>query len=67
MEFREYKYADALKALDDAWYYIEDGVDPAMPGINEVIDAVRDSYEQILQKLEKEYPDSELLDKYGVI
>ena len=67
MEFREYKYADALKALDDAWYDIEDGVDPAMPGINEVIDAVRDSYEQILQKLEKEYPDSELLDKYGVI
>lgn len=67
MEFREYQYADALKALDDAWYYMEDGVDPAMPGINEVIDAVRDCYEQILRKLEREYPNSKLLDKYGVI
>lgn len=66
-EFREYQYADALKALDDAWYYMEDGVDPAMPGINEVIDAVRDCYEQILRKLEREYPNSKLLDKYGVI
>lgn len=67
MEFREYQYADALKALDDAWYYVEDNVDPTMPGINEVIDAVRDSYGQILRKLKREYPNSKLLDKYGVI
>lgn len=64
MEFREYQYDDALKALNDAWYYMEDGVDPSMPGVDEVFDAIRDCYEQILRKLEREYPNSKLLNKY---